>query len=83
MTEWDGRGLPPVAAGRMRRFTRTGLRASLVTVPGAVGVQSVGFGPVGEVMGCIVEHIGWSGFTTDLAGQDMSHRHTEKISRAG
>ncbi|MEO7194073.1 MAG: heavy metal-binding domain-containing protein [Pseudonocardiaceae bacterium] len=62
MTAWDGRGLPPVAAERMRRFARTGLRTSLLTVPGAVGVQSVGFDPVGEVMGCIVEHIGWSGF---------------------
>lgn len=62
MAAWDGRGLPPVAAERMRRFARTGLRTSLLTVPGAVGVQSVGFDPVGEVMGCIVEHIGWSGF---------------------
>lgn len=62
MTEWDGRGLPPVAADRMKRFARTGLRTSLLTVPGAVGVQSVGFEPVGEVMGCIVEHLGWSGF---------------------
>lgn len=62
MTQWDGRGLPPVAADRMRRFARTGLRTSLLTVPGAVGVQAVGFEPVGEVMGCIVEHIGWSGF---------------------
>jgi uncharacterized protein YbjQ (UPF0145 family) len=62
MAEWDGQGLPPVAAERMRRFAATGLRTSLLTVPGAVGVQSVGFDPVGEVMGCIVEHIGWSGF---------------------
>ncbi|MGH3722000.1 MAG: heavy metal-binding domain-containing protein [Pseudonocardiaceae bacterium] len=62
MTAWDGRGLPPVAAERMRRFAHTGLRTSLLTVPGAAGVQSVGFDPVGEVMGCIVEHIGWSGF---------------------
>lgn len=62
MPEWDGQGLPPVAAERMRRFARTGLRTSLLSVPGAVGVQSVGFDPMGEVMGCIVEHIGWSGF---------------------
>ncbi|MGH3512774.1 MAG: heavy metal-binding domain-containing protein [Pseudonocardiaceae bacterium] len=62
MTQWDGRGLPPVAAERMRRFASTGLRTSLLTVPGAVGVQSVGFDPVGEVMGCIVQHMGWSGF---------------------
>jgi uncharacterized protein YbjQ (UPF0145 family) len=62
MTQWDGRGLPPVAAERMRRFARTGLRTSLLPVPGAVGLQSVGFDPVGEVMGCIVQRIGWSGF---------------------
>jgi uncharacterized protein YbjQ (UPF0145 family) len=62
MTGWDGRGLPPVAAERMERFARTGLRTSLLTVPGALGIQSAGFEPVGEVMGCIVEHIGWSGF---------------------
>ncbi|HEY2765954.1 MAG TPA: heavy metal-binding domain-containing protein [Pseudonocardiaceae bacterium] len=62
MPEWDMQGLPPVAIERMRRFARTGLRTSLLTVPGAVGVQSVGFDPVGEVMGCIVEHIGWNGF---------------------
>lgn len=62
MAEWDGRGLPPVAADRMARFARSGLRTSLLTVPGAAGVQSVGLDPVGEVMGCIVEHIGWSGF---------------------
>jgi uncharacterized protein YbjQ (UPF0145 family) len=61
-TEWDGRGLPPVAAERMRRFASTGLRTSLLSVPGAIGVQSAGFELVGEVMGCIVEHIGWSGF---------------------
>ena len=62
MAEWDGRGLPPVAAERMRRFARSGLRTSLLTVPGAAGVRSVGFDPVGEVMGCFVAHIGWSGF---------------------
>lgn len=62
MAQWDGRGLPPVAAERMKRFARTGLRTSLLTVPGAFGIRSAGFEPVGEVMGCIVEHIGWSGF---------------------
>jgi hypothetical protein len=62
MTQWDGRGLPPVAAERMKRFARSGLRTSLLTVPGALGIQAAGFEPVGEVMGCIVEHIGWSGF---------------------
>src|SRR5581483_3134006 len=62
MAQWDGQGLPPVAAERIARFARSGLRTSLLTVPGATGVQTIGLDPVGEVMGCIVEHIGWSGF---------------------
>src|SRR5947209_17740026 len=62
MAEWDGRGLPPVAAERMARFSRGGFRRWSLTGPGAVGVQSVVFAPIGEAMGCIVEHIGWSGF---------------------
>ena len=61
MSEWDGRGLPPVAAARMARFQAGGVRTSLLSVPGATGVEAVGFTPVGEVMGCSVRHIGWSG----------------------
>ena len=62
MTDWDGRGLPPAAAARMARFQADGLRTSLLDVPGAVSVTGVGIPPVGEVMGCMVEHIGWAGF---------------------
>jgi uncharacterized protein YbjQ (UPF0145 family) len=61
-TPWDGTGLPPVAAERMRRFARSGLRTSLLSVPGAAGVESVGLTPVGEVMGCMVQQIGWQGY---------------------
>jgi uncharacterized protein YbjQ (UPF0145 family) len=61
VTEWDGQGLPPVASARMARFQAGGVRTSLLGVPGAVGVESVGFTPVGEVMGCCVQHIGWRG----------------------
>jgi uncharacterized protein YbjQ (UPF0145 family) len=46
----------------MARFRADGLRTSLLDVPGAVAVAGVGLTPVGEVMGCIVEHIGWQGF---------------------
>lgn len=60
--DWDGQGLPPVAAERMARFARSALRTSLLSVPGAAGVESVGFETVGEVMGCIVEHIGFAGW---------------------
>jgi uncharacterized protein YbjQ (UPF0145 family) len=62
MSEWDGRGLPPAAAARMQRFAVDGVRTSLLDVPGMASVTGVGLPPVGEVMGCIVEHIGWQGF---------------------
>jgi uncharacterized protein YbjQ (UPF0145 family) len=62
MTEWDGRGLPPAAAARMARFQADGVRTSLLDVPGMASVTGVGLPPVGEVMGCMVEHIGWAGF---------------------
>jgi uncharacterized protein YbjQ (UPF0145 family) len=62
MTEWDGRGLPPVAAARMARFQADGVRTSLLDVPGMASVTGIGLPPVGEVMGCMVQHIGWQGF---------------------
>lgn len=62
MVDWDGHGLPKVAAERMARFAGSGLRTSLLSVPGAVGVETAGFDTVGEVMGCVVEHIGFAGW---------------------
>ena len=62
MTEWDGQGLPPAAAARMARFRADGVRTSLLDVRGAVSVTGVGLPPVGEVMGCMVQHMGWQGF---------------------
>jgi uncharacterized protein YbjQ (UPF0145 family) len=46
----------------MARFQAGGVRTSLLDVPGAAAVTGVGLPPVGEVMGCMVEHIGWAGF---------------------
>jgi uncharacterized protein YbjQ (UPF0145 family) len=62
MTTWDGRGLPPAAAARMERFQASPLRTSLLSAPAVVALASAGFDPVGEVMGCIVQQIGWRGF---------------------
>ncbi|MDT7710589.1 MAG: hypothetical protein QOG20_6196 [Pseudonocardiales bacterium] len=62
MTDWDGRGLPPVAAERARRAAEGGAWTSLLTVPGAAGLEVVGFDPVGEVMGSMVQRIGWAGY---------------------
>lgn len=62
MSQWDGRGLPPVAAARVARAQASGVHTSLLSAPAAASLQSVGLDPVGEVMGCIVEQIGWQGY---------------------
>ena len=62
MADWDGRGLPPVAAERVRRAAEGGAWTSLLSVPAAAGLRVVGFDPVGEVMGSMVQQIGWTGF---------------------
>lgn len=62
MTGWNGRGLPPAAAARIERFSSSSLRTSLLSVPASVSLDSVGFEPVGEVLGCIVEQISWTGY---------------------
>jgi uncharacterized protein YbjQ (UPF0145 family) len=62
MTTWDGTGLPPAARARIDRAATSGVRSSLLPVAGHVGIESCGFDPVGEVMGCIVEYIGFQGY---------------------
>lgn len=62
MTEWDGRGLPPVARARVERAAAGRLRTSLFAAREAAALGAVGFEPVGDVMGCVVEHIGWGGY---------------------
>jgi uncharacterized protein YbjQ (UPF0145 family) len=57
----DGQWLPEAARARMARYDEVGLKTSLLSVAGTVGVESVGLHPVGEVMGCIVQNIGWTG----------------------
>lgn len=71
MPEWDGRGLPPVAQARVERFAASGLRTSLMTVPSAVGAEAAGFTPVGEVMGCVVQRIAWTGSALGTADYQM------------
>jgi uncharacterized protein YbjQ (UPF0145 family) len=60
----DGDWLPASARTRLARFDAAGLRTSLLPVAGAVGIESVGLAPVGEVMGCIVQYVGWVGGQT-------------------
>jgi uncharacterized protein YbjQ (UPF0145 family) len=62
MAEWDGQGLPPAAQARVDRARTDHVRASLLTISGDAAVRHVGLDPVGEVMGCIVEQLGWAGY---------------------
>jgi uncharacterized protein YbjQ (UPF0145 family) len=64
VTGTDGEWLPESARNRLSRFDAAGLRTSLLPVAGAVGIESVGLTPVGEVMGCIVQYVGWVGGST-------------------
>ena len=61
-TEWNGQGLPPAAQARMERGRAGGPPASLFGVSGQAALEAVGFSVVGEVMGCIVQHIGFTGY---------------------
>lgn len=51
--------LPVSARVRLARATASGVRTSLLPVHGAVGIESVGLEPVGEVMGCFAQNLGW------------------------
>ena len=62
VADWDGRGLPPVAAERVRRAAEGGAWTSLLSAPAAAGLEVAGFDPVGEVMGSMVQRIGWSSY---------------------
>lgn len=58
-----GSGLPQVALDRIARASASGVRTSLLSVPSAASAKVVGLEPVGEVMGCIVQHVGWQGWS--------------------
>jgi uncharacterized protein YbjQ (UPF0145 family) len=55
-------GLPQVALDRIARASASGVRTSLLSVPSAVSAHAVGMTPIGAVLGCIVQHLGWQGW---------------------
>src|SRR3954468_17937077 len=59
--EDDLRGLPPAAVDRVRHQRASGVRGSLLSAPAAAAIRSAGLEPVGEVFGCIVVTLGWTG----------------------
>lgn len=62
MTEsWSGAGLPPVAAARVAEGRSSGTWSSALSTGEFAAIRSVGFEPVGQVMGSAVYHVGRSG----------------------
>ncbi|ROQ36998.1 putative heavy-metal-binding protein [Frondihabitans sp. PhB188] len=60
MTPWTG-GLPPAAHERIERQRASGTSGSLLSAPAAAALRSAGLAPVGEVFGCLVMNLGWTG----------------------
>ena len=58
---WSGSGLPPAAAERMAEVRASGTWTSALSTGEFAAIRSVGFEPVGQVMGSAVFHIGRSG----------------------
>jgi uncharacterized protein YbjQ (UPF0145 family) len=54
-------GLPEAARQRVETQAASGVRSSLFSAPAAAAAQSAGLAPVGEVFGCVVMNLGWSG----------------------
>ncbi|MGI4894174.1 MAG: heavy metal-binding domain-containing protein [Janthinobacterium lividum] len=67
MTPWID-GLPPAATARVQRQRASGTAGSLLSVPAAAGVRAAGLAPAGEVFGCYVVNLGWSGGFCDGYG---------------
>ncbi|MFD0327626.1 hypothetical protein ACFQZC_03750 [Streptacidiphilus monticola] len=62
MTEsWSGAGLPPVAMARVTEGRSSGTWSSALSTGEFAAIRSVGFEPVGQVMGSAVYHVGRSG----------------------
>jgi uncharacterized protein YbjQ (UPF0145 family) len=58
---WSGGGLPPAAAARTARAVESGTWSSALSTSEFAAIRSVGFEPVGQVMGSAVYYIGRSG----------------------
>ncbi|WP_329456986.1 hypothetical protein [Streptomyces sp. NBC_01497] len=70
---WDGVGLPPAARERMAGAQRSGTWTSALSTGAFAAVRSVGFEPVGQVMGSAVYQI-WNVYDCQYSGYDMLNR---------
>jgi uncharacterized protein YbjQ (UPF0145 family) len=60
MDEFLHPDLPPVAIERIRSQAQSKVAGSLLSAPAAAALAAADLVPVGEVMGCIVMHLGWN-----------------------
>ncbi len=73
----------------MERARQGSVASSLLSIPGQAGLEGIGFDVVGEVMGCIVEHIGWDGwggcgyFGNSQYGYNQGYRGYGTVGRGG
>jgi uncharacterized protein YbjQ (UPF0145 family) len=70
---WDGTGLPPAARERLAGAQRTGTWTSALSTGAFAAVRSVGFDPVGQVMGSAVYQI-WNVYDCRYSGADLLNR---------
>ncbi len=63
MTEWTGQSLPPVAAARIAGVRESGTWSSALSTGEFAAIRSVGFEPVGQVMGSAVYRVARQGMT--------------------
>jgi uncharacterized protein YbjQ (UPF0145 family) len=61
-TQWSGKGLPPVARARLAEIKASGTWSSALTTDEFAAIKSVGFEPVGQVLGAAVYNVGYRGY---------------------
>ncbi|SRR5712691_2241718 len=60
-SQWTGKGLPETAQARMAEIKASGTWSSALTTDEFAAIKSVGFEPVGQVLGAAVYNMGWTG----------------------
>ena len=60
-SEWSGEGLPPAARARLDEIRQSGTWGSALSTDEFAAIKSVGFDPVGQVLGAAVYNMGYTG----------------------
>jgi len=60
-SQWTGKGLPETAQARLAEIKASGTWSSALTTEEFAAIKSVGFEPVGQVLGAAVYNMGWTG----------------------